>query len=352
MSPVSVSAAAPAAASLSAPLPLSAELAQHLRAGLGDGRIIPCLGPGVLADVVSQRDGRALPVTSEAMIIAMNGGRPMAPKLMFEFSRAAMNIELKRGRAAIKRFLDTTYDSDEWTRAAAHDWLREIAPPYVIDFNRDRQLLDGYASRRPALHQVVLGCARLGGTAYRFRLFRYDGEGYVAIEPELADPSLPTLFKPLGAPLPGGVRGVGGGATVGGGAGVAGLGGAGAVGGVGGVGGVGALRPESSYIASDADFVDYLTELMGGFGVPAFLKRRREQKRYLLLGLRLTRDTERMLLRDICHGAAEGPAGWALLPQASAKERRFCAQLGFSVIDADVGDLMRAAGGVPAAPAG
>ncbi|NJA89519.1 SIR2 family protein [Rhodocyclus tenuis] len=307
---------------------MSAELAQHLRAGLGDGRIIPCLGPGVLADVVSQRDGRALPVTSEAMIIAMNGGRPMAPKLMFEFSRAAMNIELKRGRAAIKRFLDTTYDSDEWARAAAHDWLREIAPPYVIDFNRDRQLLDGYASRRPAPHQVVLGCARLGGTAYRFRLFRYDGEGYVAIEPELADPSLPTLFKPLGAPLPGGVRGVGG------------------------VGGVGALRPESSYIASDADFVDYLTELMGGFGVPAFLKRRREQKRYLLLGLRLTRDTERMLLRDICHGAAEGPAGWALLPQASAKERRFCAQLGFSVIDADVGDLMRAAGGVPAAPAG
>lgn len=287
---------------------LSPELRQQLRAGISAGSIVPCLGPGFIADVVSTRDGRKLPATSDELIIALNGGKPMSPKLMFEFSRAAMNIELKRGRQVIKRFLDTTYASDEWTRAAAHDGLAALAPGYVIDLNRDRQLLDSYAGKA---HQVVLGCARIGGTAYRFKLFRNDGDGYYAIEPELADPTLPTLFKPLGAPLPGGARAASG-----------------------------ACQPESSYIASDADHVDYLTELMGGFGVPAFLKQRRQGLRYLLLGLRLKRDTERMVLRDICHGAGREPAGWALLPQANAKEARFCEQMGFQVIDADASELL------------
>jgi hypothetical protein len=47
-----------------------------------------------------------------------------------------------------------------------------------------------------------------------------------------------------------------------------------------------------------------------------------------------------MVLRDICHGAASGPAGWALLPQPNAKEARFCAQMGFTIIDAEPGELL------------
>ena len=287
---------------------LSPELRQRWLDGIRAGGIVPCVGPGVLADVVSTRDGRHIPATSDELIIALNGGKPMSPKLMFEFSRAAMNIELKRGRNAIKRFLDTTYASDEWSRSAAHDWLRALQPAYVIDLNRDTQLLDSYAG---IPHQLVLGCARLGGSEFRYLLYRNDGSGYVRVEPELGDPGLPTLFKPLGAPLPGGV-----------------------------------VRPdgtriaESSYVASDADHVDFITELMGGFAVPAFLKRRREGLRYLLIGLRLQRDTERMVLAELFHGAASEPAGWALLPDASANERRFCARLGIEIVDADVDDLL------------
>ncbi|WP_153117595.1 SIR2 family protein [Rhodocyclus tenuis] len=293
---------------------LSPELRQLWLDGISAGSIVPCVGPGVLADVVSTRDGRRIPATSDELIIALNGGKPMSPKLMFEFSRAAMNIELKRGRNAIKRFLDTTYASDEWSRAATHDWLRALHPAYVIDINRDMQLLDSYAG---IPHQVVLGCARLGGSAFRYLLYRNDGSGYVRIEPELGDPALPTLFKPLGAPLPGGV-----------------------------VKPDGTRIAESSYIASDADHVDFITELMGGFAVPAFLKRRREGLRYLLIGLRLQRDTERMVLAELFHGAASEPAGWALLPDASANERRFCTRLGLQIIDADFNELIGATTGV------
>ena len=274
------------------------ELLNQWQAGLADGSIVPYLGPGVLTDVRSTADGRAMPATSDQLILAMNKGQPMAPKLMYEFARAAMNIELKRGRSTVTRFLDATYGDPHWTRAALHDWLAAIAPPYVIDINRDTQLQDGCADRP---HLLILGCARIGGSDYRFKLYLRDGAGYRAIDPAQAPAELPVLFKPMGAP-----------------------------------------SPSSSYIASDADYVDYITELMGGFAVPSFVKTMRRGKRYLLLGMRLNRDSERMVFSDLIHDAATEPAGWALIAEPTDKERRFCKRQDIEIIESTIDDLLRA----------
>jgi hypothetical protein len=274
---------------------MDSRLRTQLLTGLKDGSIVPYLGPGVLADVVAMTSGDPMPATSDQLILALNGGKPMSPKLMYEFPRAAMNVELKRGRSAVTRFLDTTYGATQWSRSAVHDWLQAIRPPYVIDINRDTQLIDSYAGTP---HLLILGCARIGGTDYRFKLHAHDGVGYREIAPEQADTSLPVLFKPMGAP-----------------------------------------RPKPSYIASDADYVDYITELMGGFAVPAFVKTQRRDKRYLLLGLRLNRDSERMVLADLIYGAAS-PAGWALIEAPSDKERRFLKKLGIELIEGDVRHLI------------
>jgi len=107
---------------------------------------------------------------------------------------------------------------------------------------------------------------------------------------------------------------------------------------------MGAPRPKPSYIASDADYVDYLTELMGGFAVPAFVKTLRRDKRYLLLGMRLTRDTERMVLSDLIYSAAT-PTGWALIENATDKEKRFLKKLGIELIEANQRELMAEATG-------
>jgi len=278
---------------------ISTDLLRLWQTGLADGSIVPYLGPGVLADVRSIPDGRIMPATSEQLILAMNGGQPMAAKLMYEFPRAAMNVELKRGRKAVTGFLDATYGTTQWSRAALHDWLASIAPDYVIDINRDTQLQDSYADMP---HLLILGCARIGGTDYRFKLFAYDGDSYSQIDPAQAATSWPILFKPMGAP-----------------------------------------KPLSSYIASDADYVDYITELMGGFAVPSFVKARRKGRRYLLLGMRLDRDTERMVLSDLIYAAATAPAGWALIEEATDKERRYCQRLGIEIVDATLSDLLRLA---------
>ena len=277
----------------------------NLAAAMRRGDLIPYLGPGVLAPVVERETGTPMPADSDSLILAMNKGRPMSKRLMWEFPRAAMDVELKRGRSAVTRFLDHTYGKRDWTRAPLHDWLAELAPHYVIDINRDTQLQDSYADRR---HLLIRGIARITGTDYRFRLHAYDGERYREVEQEAVDPALPILFKPLGSP-----------------------------------------RPDATYIASDADFVDYLTELMGGFGLPRFLKEYRVGRQYLFLGLRLTRDTERMVLADVIHAAGE-PAGWTLIAEPTDKERRYCENKNIEIIEAEIEDLLAADGFT--APAG
>ena len=48
-------------------------------------------------------------------------------------------------------------------------------------------------------------------------------------------------------------------------------------------------------------------------------------------------------MSDITY-AADEPKGWALLPNPTDKEKRYCARQGIELLDADVNDLLAAAG--------
>jgi hypothetical protein len=272
----------------------------EILAGLKSGKIVPYLGPAALKGAVNIETNMPIPADSDSLILAMNNGQPMAPKLMYEFPRAAMNLELKRGRSFVTKFLNQLYGETTWSRAPLHDWLAKLKPQYVIDINRDTQLQDSYADTP---HTLIIGLARVGGTDYRFKIFNYDGENYTEVDQSDVDPTKPILFKPMGTP-----------------------------------------HPEGHYIASDADYVDYITELMGGFAIPSFLKEYRKNKQYLLFGVRLNRDTERMVLSDMVYSADE-PTGWALIPDASKKEQRFCGKLGIEIIDMDVASFIETVSG-------
>ena len=274
---------------------MTPELREKLLAGLKDGSIVPYLGPGVLADVTNPATGERIPADSDSLIIAMNGGKPMAPKLMYEFPRAAMNVELKRGRTTVTKFLTKTYGETTWTRGALHDWIKALRPSYVIDINRDTQLQNSYAD---VPHTLIVGIARIAGTAFRYKLYFWNGNAYVPTE--LINPALPILFKPMGTP-----------------------------------------RPEGIYIASDADYVDFITELMGGYSIPPEVKALRKGKQYLLMGMRLNRDTERMVMADIIWSAAE-PAGWVFIAEPTEKEKRYCKKIGLEIIDADIFEFIGA----------
>lgn len=274
---------------------MSEMILAELEAGIRSGEVVPYLGPDALTGVVNEATGAPIPASSHELILAMNSGQPMAPRLMYEFPRAAMHVELKRGRSAVNRFLTETYGETRWTQSALHRWLFELKPRYVVDTNRDTQLQTLCAATP---HTLIVGTARIAGTDFRYKLYTHDGSRYRVATENGVDPQLPILFKPLGTPLP---------------------------------------LPE--FIASDADFVDYITELMGGFALPTFLKALRAGKKYALLGMRLQRDTERMVLSDVIYGAAK-PAGWAFIAAANDKERRFCKRIGLEVVDKNIAQLL------------
>ncbi len=262
--------------------------------GLASGEVVPYLGPGVLRDV-TYSDGTPVPSDGEPLILAMTGGKPLNPRLMTEFPRAAMHLELSKGRPFLVNFLQKTYGASAYQGGAVHHWLAEMALPYVIDTNRDVRLQNLWNDRP---HTLVVGIARLTADWHRFRLFEYDGAAYRDVTMDNVDPDLPILFKPLGTP-----------------------------------------RPKATFVASDADFVDYITELMGGYAVPPFVKSRRVGKQYLILGLSLRRDTPRMILSDLIADAGER-AGWALIKEPTAKERRYCATKNLEIIESDAEEFL------------
>lgn len=274
----------------------SAVLSEILE-GLYNKSVVPYLGSGVLFDAKNKLTGAAMPADSDSLILAMNNGNPMAPKLMYEFPRAAMNQELKKGRNFVNQFLTKLYGDTEWTRAALHDWLAIWKPSYVIDINRDTQLQDTYADEE---HTLIVGVARITASQFRYKLYQFDGSVYFEITSEQVDPRLPILFKPMGTP-----------------------------------------KPEANFIASDADYVDYITELMGGFAIPDFLKDYRKGKQYLLIGVPLNRDSERMVMSDILYGAAEHK-GWVLNKNPTNKEIRYCKKIGLEILDLDVAAFLEA----------
>ncbi len=254
---------------------MSSKVFSEILNGLFENKVVPYLGPGALFDATNKLTGAAMPADSNSLILAMNNGIPMAPKLMYEFPRAAMNQELKRGRNFLGQFLTKLYGETEWTRASVHNWLAEWKPAYVIDINRDTQLQDSYSDEE---HTLIVGVARISASQFRFKIYHFDGSDYLEIPQEQIDHRFPILFKPMGTP-----------------------------------------KPEANYIASDADYVDYITELMGGFAIPDFLKEYRKGKQYLFIGVPLNRDSERMVMSDIVYGAAE-KKGWVLNKNPTDKE--------------------------------
>lgn len=264
---------------------------EQLIQGIKNGSIVPYIGPGALRGVVNRLNQQPIPADSNSLILAMNNGQPMAPRLMYEFPRAAMNLENKKGRKFIERFLTTTYAETQWTPSVFHSWLAGLNAPYIIDINRDTQLQHFYEDKP---HTLIVGVSRIGGTDYRFRIYSFADGKYTEESLETVDTRLPILFKPMGSPL-----------------------------------------PEANYVASDADYVDYITELMGGFAIPGFVKELRKNKQYLFIGMNFTRDTERMVLSDIIYDANPALPGWALIADPTDKERRFCDKKHIQILEFD-----------------
>jgi hypothetical protein len=235
------------------------ELEQRIK----EGGVIPFIGMGVFKETKTV-DGVQMPFDSDSMILALNSGRAMSPRLMYEYSRAAMSLEQRKGRPFIEQMTYHIFTAKPYEPPLVYAWLKALMPPYVIDLNLDDSLLKIYAE---VDHFLVTGVSRIMAGYDRFLVYMYraNDQAYERVDPSLLSPLLPIVFKPLGCTV-----------------------------------------PEKNFIISDADFVDWLTEAMGGLAVPSFLKSYRQDKAYLFIGVDFNRDTFRMVANEITLGLSGG----------------------------------------------
>ena len=230
---------------------------------LKNGSMIPFLGMGVFEGTVA-KDGSIIPFDSDSMILSLNNGRAMSPRLMYEYSRAAMSLEQRKGRDFIVQMTNHIFSSKEYDLPSAYKWLKEFKPKYVIDTNMDDSLQKVYSDTD---HFLITGVSRITADYDRFVIYQYttsNGE-YQRVAKENLSVDLPILFKPMGS-----------------------------------------TKPEMNFIVSDADFVDWLTEAMGGYALPPLLKELRKEKEYLFIGVDFSRDTFRMVANEITIGLKGG----------------------------------------------
>ena len=231
------------------------KIVETIKKELRNQTTVPYFGLGVFENTKT-KDGEQMPYDSDSMILMLNNGREMSQRLMFEYSRAAMHLEQRRGIEYLTQLTNHIY-TKEFEPTPLHKSIVDMLPRYIIDTNRDSKLQELLAFEP---HCLIIGKSRIMADKNRYETYEYDVENkkYFLVEDEVLDSAKKILFKPMGSTI-----------------------------------------PEPTFIMSDADYVDWLTEAMGGFAIPPILKTYRKTKKYLFLGTSFDRDTDRMVANEL-----------------------------------------------------
>jgi hypothetical protein len=270
---------------------------ENIKDDLKSGKLVPFLGMGVFKSTKA-KDGSTLPYDSDSMILALNSGRAMSPRLMYEYSRAAMSIEQRRGRDYIVQMTNHIYSSKEYELPFVYQFFKEIKPKYIIDTNLDDSLLKIYSDCE---HFLITGVSRITAEKDRFIVYRFDidKKEYIETTQDSFNNSIPILFKPMGC-----------------------------------------MKPNMDFIVSDADFVDWLTEAMGGYAVPKILKEYRKDKSYLFLGVDFGRDTFRMVANEL---TIDLDGGYMVSDKSefTKKESKFISKHNLGIIPSGIDEFIK-----------
>lgn len=258
-------------------------------AQIASGLVVPYLGLEIFKGA-NDLAGKPLPASSDEIILALNDGRAMAPRLMMEYPRAAMSIEQRKGRKTLEALFERIYAAG-FDPLPVHRRIAAINPKIVVDTNRD----DALQRLMQGVYVLVYGTARVAGDLPRFEAQICEGLEGRPLSPQAITLEKPLLFKPMGV-----------------------------------------LKPAPSLILSDADYVDWLTEAMAGLAVPACLKEKRGELKWLLLGCRLERDTDRMVASEILGGEACAGGWWVTDKTPIAAEVKFAKRHKLEIIPSDL----------------
>lgn len=272
------------------------ELIDELRDGLRKGRIVPYLGPHMLALIPDV----PVPATPEALVALLVAKATVPHKIRNRLTQAAQFIENFKHRKSVVSLMNEAFAAVP-TPSPFHNWIAQIAPPLVVESWYDDTLTQAFKQTRPDSEwgQVQgLSQSEHYGTWTAF----YDAQGQLA---ESCSPSWKTLvYRPIGG-----------------------------------------HGPAGNYLVSDSDYVEVLTEIDIQTPIPAEVQQLRTGRGFLFMGCRFNDQLTRTFARQIMKRS--GDRHWAVLPETPTRmEARFLEEHNVTRIDrplAEVTALLSAA---------
>ena len=261
------------------------------------GRRIAYLGPEV-----SALSGGAAPGTPAALCARLESEVRVPRRASGDLWAVAQYIESRKFRATLDAMVRKAFAAPPERPNPVHDWLARVRPPMVVDTWYDDGLLAAFGAGRGDWG-LVQGVSRAGGFSDAFTR-AFDSTGAEAPE---ASPAWPTLiYKPHGL-----------------------------------------ARPGSSFLLSDSDYVEVLTEIDIQTPIPPEVQSRRSGRPFLFLGCRFDDQMLRIYARQIAKRSAPGHIALLSGP-LSRMESRFIDEMGIRRLDLSaeaVADLLSVAEG-------
>ncbi|HUW98753.1 MAG TPA: SIR2 family protein [Acidiferrobacter sp.] len=249
------------------------------------GRVIPYIGPGVLAT----DPNCPLPITPEDLVARLTAKATVPHKIRGNLTAAAQFIENFKHRKTVSTFMTEAFAIPA-TPTALHRRLAAMSDlPLIVHAWYDDLAQQALRGRTDwGLIQGVSQAEHYGSWTH---YFHHDGSKAEAAD---AEHWATLLYEPIGS-----------------------------------------VRPASNFLVSDSDFVEVLTEIDIQTPIPARVQELRRDRHILFLGCRFTTQVERTFARQIMKRSSD--KHWAVLPENMTRnEARF---LGEQQIEPLVMDL-------------
>jgi hypothetical protein len=270
---------------------LPAAVAEIERA-LSEGRVIPYLGPGVLALAAANA---AVPASPEALVQHLTAKASVPHKIRNNLTAAAQFIENFKHRKTVVNLMAEAFQ----TEAVATDLHRYIAGatnlPLVVSVWYDNAMAAALQGRGDWGWIQGLSQAEHFGTWTK----NYLPDGNEADEAAV-EGWRTILYQPLGS-----------------------------------------IAPARNFLVSDSDYVEVLTEIDIQTPIPAVVQQRRTGRNFLFLGCRFANQLERSFARQIMKRSSA--RHWAVLPEEPTKnEKRFLAEQNIQRLDVPLAEFVSA----------
>lgn len=221
------------------------------------GKRIAYLGPEV-----SALSGGDAPATPQKLCEIIEAQVRPPRRAQGNLWAVAQYVESRKFRATLDRMVIDAFAPGPARANPVHDWLARVRPAMVVDTWYDDGLLRAFGKADPEAWGLVQGVSRNGEWIDIFTR-AYTSAG---TEVEAANPDWETLiYKPHGLARPGG-----------------------------------------SFLMSDADYVEVLTEIDIQRPIPEEVQRRRTGRPFLFIGCRFDDQMLRIFARQIAKRSAEG----------------------------------------------